>query len=277
MSKVGPGGGNIRAPQDEPKTNTEQQGVSGSESGGGGEAAAAALHAGGNKRVMSAADVERLASQAGFARTGGRKKNKNIDVGDSSQAPIPLPEDDLEGNDYSNGMSYEGLDQAQAQLLHHKAALTRTRGKGIKNLLGMWESLIAGDGTSDEDDDVDDARQARSRHLQQMQAEIPPDAEALAGLTASIREQFGIDLAGSPVGPQMMAASLLVAGQREDVAVTTSPAGASTAAPTLDAERLFAGAGRVIDAGRQAADDARKRADGMQRNLSFHRTFVPKR
>lgn len=202
MSKIPGGNSGIRPPQDEPKTDEAIGGEPGAQAG------PAAGQPEPPKRVMSAADVERLASQAGFSRTGGKKNKKGIDLGDSSQAPIPLPEDDLDGTDPANAMNYESLAEAQSQMLHHGAAMTRSRGSGTRSLLGMWQALIAGEGTQDEDEEVDEAREARGKHLQSLASEIPPDAEAMAGLAASIREQFGIDLAGTPIGPQMMAASL---------------------------------------------------------------------
>ena len=74
-------------------------------------------------KATSAADAARIASQAGFQRAQ-RKKGK-LDVGDSSRAPIPLPDDDIDSEAWSaerlNG-AQESLGLASAQFVAARMA-----------------------------------------------------------------------------------------------------------------------------------------------------------
>src|SRR5437867_11884265 len=58
---------------------------------------------------ISAQDAARVAQQAGFQRT---QKRSALAIGDSSHAPIPLPEDDVDPDAWSP----EGLDGTQENL-----------------------------------------------------------------------------------------------------------------------------------------------------------------
>ena len=57
-------------------------------------------------------DQARLAQQAGFSRAARKKNQKKLDIGDSSRAPIPLPDDDLDDESWTA----ERLDNAQQTL-----------------------------------------------------------------------------------------------------------------------------------------------------------------
>src|SRR5687768_13346070 len=63
------------------------------------------------QKRISSSDAARLASQAGFQRLKKSDK-KGLDIGDSSNAPIPLPGDELDPDAWSQ----ERLDAAQENL-----------------------------------------------------------------------------------------------------------------------------------------------------------------
>ena len=264
MSRVGPHGPTFRQPNETPKADPKE--VAGQ---GGGAGAAHGAAAAVNRRIANVAEAEALASQSGFVRAG--KKRRSIDMGDSSESAIPLPQDDLEGIE----LDHSGLEGAEGALLRHTHALARGRARreGKQGLLALWQAIIGDQGEDENDDDGDDEerRADRALALQQLQSEPPPDAEGLATLRESMQAHFGVDMAEAPVGPQLMAASLLVAGMQQDVQA------APGSAEGVDAQRLFDGASRMIDAGRQAAEDARTRAETTAKHIALQRTFVPKR
>lgn len=221
-------------------------------------------------KKVSAADAERMVSQAGFARSGAKKKGTGLELGDASRGPIPLPEDDVDTSEWSS----EGLAEAQAQLLGHTVQLRRSRGRAKGGLSGAFAAIIGGDPASDDAGEDGDATAVTERHahLQALAAQTPPPPPAMAALAKSIQAQFGIDFTGSPPGAALVAASLLVAGHPNDVQVAAAPGGKE-----LVADALMQGLQRVVEEGHTAAEDARRRSEGVTKNLAMHRTFVPKR
>src|SRR6185437_1644317 len=72
------------------------------------------------EKKLSAADAERLVSQAGFERR--QKKKGKFHVGDSSQAPIPLPVEDVDESEWEQG----ALDKSQEDLTLEGSAMSAT-------------------------------------------------------------------------------------------------------------------------------------------------------
>jgi hypothetical protein len=97
-------------------------------------------------------------------------------------------------------------------------------------------------------------------------------------MAAGAQAHFGLDLAGLQPGSQLLAASLLVAGQSAQVAVVPGAQEAGEAGPKqLDGDKLLGGVEAVLDGGRAAVDDGRRMNEGVSKNLAMHRTFVAKR
>jgi hypothetical protein len=218
----------------------------------------------GVRRIVAPADAERLVSQAGFARSK-KKKPGDLDLGDSSSAPIPLPQDDVDAGMWSG----EALAQVQGQMGLQGAALARakTSGGNIKDMLSMFQEII---GQSYNPTDEDAAR------LNAVTENPTPDAAGMQVMAQAAQAHFGLDIAGLSPGSQLMAASLLVAGQSSQVSVLPGPDG-EPQKRSLDGERLLAGVQNVVDDGRKAVDDGRRMNDGVVKNLAMHRTFVAKR
>lgn len=266
MSRIDRFGG-PKAPQTtEELQEGRERGRAGKSSGEGtGGAKSATTDADGAPRV-NAADAERLVSQAGFARAGKKRRPGELDVGDASQAPIPLPEDDVAPETWSA----EALALVQTQLGGQAAALgrARTRGAGTKGRLRALFAALVEQSAGEEPSEADAAR------LAALGEGVPPDAAALGALARDTRAHFGLELTGLDVGAQLLAASMLVGGHASQVAVLPQ---AEASAPELDGERLADGVQRVLDGGRDAVDDGRRMNDGVSRQLSMHRTFVFKR
>lgn len=236
---------------------------------GGGDEAHSVTDADGNRRVVGPADAERLMSQAGYSRSGKKKKTTDFDMGDAAGAPIPLPEDDVDASLWSQ----EALGAVQTQMGLQGAALGRARSRGegrLKKALSMWAELI-GEATGGEEE-------SDSARLQALPTQTPPDAAGLAAMAASAQAHFGLDLAGLSPGSQLAAASLLVAGHKEHISVLPQTDAADGAAGReLDGERLLTGLQAVVDNSRAAVDDGRRMNEGVAKQLAMHRTFVAKR
>jgi hypothetical protein len=233
------------------------------------EGASTVLGRDGVRKVIAPQDAERLVSQAGFARAK-KKRPGEMDMGDSSQAPIPLPEDDVDASVWSA----EALAQVQAQLGAQGGLLRAVRqdsaqkakSRGAK---GFWEAMVEaayGDGGEE------------PQRLGALVDNPAPDAGSLAQMAAGAQAHFGLDLAGLEPGSQLLAASLLVAGQSAQVAVVPGAQEAGEAGPKqLDGDKLLGGVEAVLDGGRAAVDDGRRMNEGVSKNLAMHRTFVAKR
>lgn len=230
---------------------------------------------GGQPKKVTAADAERMASQAGFVRSGAKKKGQGLDLGDASRGPIPLPEDDVDTSEWSN----EGLTAAQSELLGHTVRLGRGKAKARGGLKAAFAAIVGGlggeggahdDAEASEDDDA--ATAERRARLQALVEQSPPAPPAMAALAKSVQTHFGIDIAGAPAGAALVATSLLVAGHAENVQVAAVPG-----AKELVADNLMDGLQRVVEEGRAATDDARRRTEGVSRAMALQRTFVPKR
>jgi hypothetical protein len=209
-----------------------------------------------NKNKMSAADAERLISQAGYQRNSGRKRDKNIDVGDSSQAPIPLPVDDVDESQWEG----RSLDDAQEDLTLQGATFAQVAEElgDIEDPATLWKKLLAHTFKPTEEDVA---------KLQALESAAPEPLD-LETVHASVGSHFGVKLEGAGQGPTLVAAALLVAGVHD--AVQTTPVG-------LAPQALARGIQKVVQSGHKAVDSAKSMNQGINKNLSMHRTFVFKR
>ena len=88
-----------------------------------------------DSKKISAQDAARVAQQAGFHKS--KKRKVGFDVGDSSQAPIPLPGDELDPDAWSQ----QSLDNAQEML---SSAGPQLEGAitDLKDGLGLGEAFV---------------------------------------------------------------------------------------------------------------------------------------
>lgn len=270
------GGNNTPQSSDELHEKNERAKVAGKEEGAKDEATGVALSKDGVRKIMAPQDAERLVSQAGFARAKKRRPG-DLDMGDSSQAPIPLPEDDVD----SSMWSAEALTDVQAQLGVQSSLLRAVReqaaaGQGSAlpgGAKGLWQAMVGAAFGEDGEGGQADGGGSRLAVLTQTP---PPDPKGMARMAQGAQSHFGIELAGLDPGAQLMAASLLVAGQHTQVAVVPAEGGAQ-GDTTLDGSKLTTGVEAVLNGGRAAVDDGRRMNEGVVKNLAMHRTFVAKR
>jgi len=202
----------------------------------------------------SSADAARLASQAGFQRLH-RKKRKSIDIGDSSGAPIPLPDDDIDPDAWEQ----QKLDDAQGSLTLASAQFNEVA-RAEEGEAPLAESVVGSSFMPLEDD------------MEQMQvlADRPPKpVPMLDEVSNSVNALFGIELTEEvPVGQKVLAAGLVVAGESEAVQVRDG---------NLKEKELAGGIEKVTKRGNQAVGEAQKMSKGINKELNVQRTFVFKR
>lgn len=219
------------------------------------------------KKDLSAADAERLVSQAGYQRSGPKKKSRNFDVGDSTQSPIPLPVEDSEDAEWSQSSLQEaqsGLAQQTRAFL--QAAQDLPEGADLESL---WHKVL-NQSFSQTDEDVLKMQAAMAA------AQAEPQGASLnfAQMSASASTMFDKQLGNTEPGHALVAAALMVAGASDAVSVV---AGQSGHKDTLDPKKLAGGVQNLVKGGQSAVEDARKMNQGIDKNLSVHRTFVFKR
>ncbi|MDP7040931.1 MAG: hypothetical protein QGI45_17375 [Myxococcota bacterium] len=200
-------------------------------------------------------DAARLAQQAGFSRSLGASKKKRFDVGDSSQAPIPLPEEDGESENWSQ----EKLDSAQGALSLASAQFGEIA-KAPAEGSSLGSSVVASSFMPTEDDISD---------LEDLAKRPAPQAMALEEVTTSVGKHFGIMLPEeTSIAEKILAAGLVVAGEKD--AVITKEKG-------LDDQSLADGIQKVSKRSNQAVGQAQMMNKGINKELNLQRTFVMKR
>jgi len=203
-------------------------------------------------KKVTAQDAARLAQQAGFQKS---KKRGGFDVGDSSQAPIPLPDDQLDPDAWSQ----QGLDNAQ-QTLSSAGPQLESAIADLKDGLGLGEAFVEGSFMPTEKD------LARLQALKEREPEPQPDMEAVG---ESLKNLFGVEFnEGMSVAERAMAVGLMVAGQSEQVKIDDG---------TINQEELLAGLRKVTEKGNQSVGQAQKMNKGIDQQLNLQRTFVFKR
>lgn len=210
-------------------------------------------------RKNSAAEMERMVAQTGFARTGRKRNGRGFDLEDNTQAPIPLPADEVD----QEAWGQQTLDDAQEQLtlqsreLKHLTEEIANEGEGE---LGIFGKLIQRSfGPTEEG----------VEKLQTLaNAAAPAEQPGMAQVNKSLQSLFGIRMGDVPNGPAMVAAALVVAGMPDAV----QPEGQS-----LEANRLAGGMQKLVENSTGAVEDARSMSSGITKQLAVHRTFMFKR
>lgn len=202
----------------------------------------------------ASADAARLASQAGFQRLQRGARKGGLDIGDSTRAPIPLPNDDVDPDAWSP----EQLEAAQDSLALASTQLDDASELSAGEVLG--EALVR---TSFFPTEADVAT------LQAFADDSVPVEADLGQASQHLTELFGMSLSDeTPLGQRLLAAGLVVAG--ESTAVVSGDGG-------LDPGALAAGVQKVTQRSNQAVGEAQKMNKGISKELSVHRTFVFKR
>lgn len=205
-------------------------------------------------KKLSATDAARVASQAGFQRLGKTNK-RGLDIGDSSRAPIPLPDDDVDGEAWAQ----ERLDRAQENLSLASAQFAESA-QASEAGSSMAETVV-GSSFLPTDDDV--------ANLQLLADKEPPPPIELEDVTTDVQRLFNIPLSEDiPVGHRVLATGLVVAGEAGSVKVEKGG---------LNEKDLASGLQKVTERGNQAVGEAQKMSKGINRELSVQRTFVFKR
>ena len=203
------------------------------------------------KKKMSAQDAARVAQQAGFHKSTRQKKR--FDLGDSSQAPIPLPEDELDPDAWSQ----QALENAQ-QLLGGAAPQLEQAGAELGEI-GLAQALLENMFVPTEKD------LGRLQALKERESEEEPDLSLVgAGLAA----RFGLKTEGASPHEIALAVGLVVAGQTEGL---QGPDG------DLDRAGLLEGVRKVTEKGNQAVGQAQKMNKGIDEQLNVQRTFMFRR
>ena len=195
-------------------------------------------------------------------REVGEKKKGRLSLGDSSGAPIPLPDDDVDGEAWSQ----QGLESAEQALgsaeVHLEQSLKEVEGGASGRTLGV--SLLEG-GFLPVEEDLE-----RLQALSEREAALGEEnQERLRGVEKSLGALFGVVIGeDTSVAHSVMAAGLIVAGEPEGVAVLEG---------ALDEGKLATGIQKVTSKGNKAVEKARTMNQGIGKELSVHRTMVFKR
>jgi|TARA_B100001964_G_C14207638_1_gene588918 hypothetical protein len=204
------------------------------------------------KKKISPQDAARLAQQAGFQKSN-RKKGR-FDLGDSSQAPIPLPEDELDPDAWSQ----QALESAQ-ELLGGAAPQLEQASAELGEEMGLGQAL------------VENMFMPTEKGLERLQAlkEREPEPEPdLKAVSAGLEKLFGVRTEGASPHEIALAVGLVVAGQKE---------GISGAEGELDRAGLLEGVRKVTEKGNQAVGQAQKMNKGIDEQLNVQRTFMFRR
>lgn len=201
---------------------------------------------------IASTDQARIAQQAGFSRAG-RKQKKGLDIGDSSRAPIPLPDDEL--NDES--WTAERLNDAQQTLGMASAQFDEIAASEDAN---MGEGVVGSSFLPTEDGLAE---------LEDLAKRPAPEPIPMDEVTTNVERLFNIKLdAEVPLGHKVLAAGLVAAGESSSVDVDKG---------RLNEKKLAAGVQKVTERSNQAVGEAQKNIKGIDRELNVQRTFVHRR
>lgn len=209
-------------------------------------------------RKQSADEVERYAAQVGYVRTQKRKRH-GFEMDDMSQAPIPLPIDDVD----ESGWEQKTLDEAQEELTLQSSELQHLANDVEQNHienLGFVAKLVER-AFKPTPEDI-----ARLQALQQ--SGTPDESIGLGAVNNSMQSLFGINIQHVPQGPALVAAALVVAGLHESVQAT---------ADSLEPGRFCRGMQTLVSRSNEAVDDARGMSQGITKQLAIQRTFMFRR
>ncbi|MBI5510359.1 MAG: hypothetical protein HY903_16510 [Deltaproteobacteria bacterium] len=205
------------------------------------------------QQKVTSQDAARIAQQAGFQRL--KQAKKGLDIGDSSRAPIPLPDDDTQDETWSQ----ERLEKAQQNL-----GLATTQFDDVEKAAAgdssIGQAVVGGSFLPTEKGLAD---------LEDLAKRPAPTALPLEEVTTNVERLFKIKLEDSvPVGHKVLATGLVVAGEVGSVSVDKG---------TLNEKKLAGGLKKVTERGNQAVGEAQKMSKGINRELNVQRTFLHKR
>lgn len=206
-----------------------------------------------NAKRIASQDAQRVASQAGFQRVGKANK-RGFDVGDSSRAPIPLPDD----QDETDVWTQERLTSAQENLAMASSQFGEVARSAEAGTLG---EAVVGSSFLPTEDGV--------AQLQGLAERQPPEPMVLDDVTTDVKRLFNIDFKDEvPLGHKVLATGLVVAGEARCVQVEEGG---------LNEQNLADGLQKVTERGNHAVGEAQKMSKGINRELNVQRTFVFKR
>lgn len=206
------------------------------------------------QQKISGQDAARIAQQAGFHRVKEQKK-KGLDIGDSSRAPIPLPDDDMD----EEAWSPERLESAQQNL-----GLAATQFEEVERApegqASIGTAAVGGSFLPTEQGLLD---------MDKLAKRPAPEPIPLDEVTTNVERLFHIKLDESvSVGHKVLATGLVVAGEAGSVSVDKG---------AINERKLATGLKKVTERGNQAVGEAQKMSKGINRELNVQRTFVFKR
>ncbi len=206
------------------------------------------------QQKIASTDQARIAQQAGFARAG-RKKKKGLDIGDSSKAPIPLPDDELDNESWTA----ERLDNAQ-QTLGMASAQFEEVAKADRANSNLGETVVGSSFLPTEQGLAE---------LEDLGKRPAPEPIPMDEVTTNVERLFAIKLDKEvPLGHKVLAAGLVAAGECGSVDVDKGK---------LNEKKLAAGVQKVTERSNQAVGEAQKNIKGIDRELNVQRTFVHRR
>ncbi len=202
---------------------------------------------------VSAQDAARIAQQAGFHKT--QQKKRGLDIGDSSRAPIPIPDESDTEVDFSP--------QTLAQAQHNLTLATTQLGEaqaGAEAGAPIAETMVGSSFLPTEDGVA---------RMQALADKAAPEPIPLDEVTTSVRHLFNIDMGDEvPMGHKMLVTGLVVAGEAGSVEVNKGG---------VNEQKLAQGLQKVAERSNQAVGEAEKMTKGVSRELNLQRTFVSKR
>lgn len=202
---------------------------------------------------LTAQDAARVASQAGFQRKLGAKKG--LDIGDGSRAPIPIPDDELDPDAWSQ----EKLEDAQGSLSLAGAQFGEVAKGGTE--AGSLGENVVGSSFMPTDDGL--------AGLQKLAERDPPPPMEMEDVTTDMARLFNIELPDTvPLGHKVLATGLVVAGEAGAVKVLGEG---------IDEQSLAAGLQKITEKGNQAVGEAQRMSKGINLEVKRQQTFVPKR
>jgi hypothetical protein len=200
---------------------------------------------------LSSADAARLAARAGFQRVRA-KKQKGLDIGDSSGQEYSLPEEDLDPEAWTP----QRLESAQGNL-----ALARAQLAEIANSTENMAAALVGGSFMPVQEDL--------AAMQALADRSPPaPVPMLEEVSTNVGRLFGIELESVPPGHKALAMGLVVAGETSAVQVKDGK---------LQEQELAGGIEKVTQRGNQSVTEAHRMSKGVEAKLNVQRTFVFKR
>ena len=210
-----------------------------------------------SQRGRSADEIERLAGQVGYVRPQ-KKKRHGFEMDDMSQAPIPLPADDI---DDKNAFDQKSLDDAQEGLTLQSNELKQLAHDVEQNALPQlgFVSRLVERAFNPTPEGI-----AKLEALKDATAQQEPEV-AMGTVNGSLDDLFGLNLKQVAQGPALVSVALVVAGKSHAV----KPMGDS-----VEPKSFCRGMEEVVSSSNEAVDDARTMKSGINRQLAMQQTFV---